>query len=127
MFLLCNSKKNKISTLLGLHFFVVWQDSMGQRLSHDDNCECILCLKGPLSKTDEEWNKEYEEARKHSIVKKAKRAAKKDVKKGLIQPINSFFPPTIDGKRTAKHTHHNINKKKDYLCGMINVLSVILL
>ena len=100
---------------------------MGRRLSHDDNCECILCLKGPLSKTDEEWNKEYEEARKRSIVKKAKRAAKKDVKKGLIRPIDSFFPSTIDGKRTAKLNHNNKKKKNDFSYGTINVLSVLLL
>lgn len=71
---------------------------MGRRKSHDIDCECILCLVVPLTKSDDEWRKLYKEAGELRRIKRAKSAAKKDVKKGLVRPIESFFIPTYDSK-----------------------------
>ena len=82
---------------------------MGRRKSHHVDCECILCLVVPLTKSDDEWKQLYKEAGERRKIKKAKSAAKKDVKKGLIRPIESFFVPTGVTKNNNKLSD---NKKK---------------
>jgi len=69
---------------------------------HDIHCECFRCTerrisiakkkeKRPLAKSTEERRHLITEYKHKHDVKKAKRAAKKEVKHGRIRRIDSYF------------------------------------
>ena len=70
----------------------IFERKLRRITSHrEKNCECIKCWRGPIPVTDEEERNELATYFHSKEIKKAKRAAKRDVKNGKQKKIQAFF------------------------------------